>query len=243
MPYRYLNLDEAAQHLHLDRADLESLVKDQEIPFEKRGGRIVFSRPDLDAWASQRILGASASRLAEFHKKTSQDSQGLLASDALLPELIRPEQIDPAMKAKTKASVLRDMVALAGRTGLVYDPPELIASLEAREELCSTAVPGGVAFLHPRAQQPYRFAASFLVLGRTVQPIHYGSPDRQPTDLFFLLGCQDDRLHLHILARLCLIAVKTDLLARLRGAADANAMCECLLESEQEVTAAARTKG
>jgi PTS system nitrogen regulatory IIA component len=139
------------------------------------------------------------------------------------------------MTAKTKASVLRDLADVADRTGLVCDRAELVASLLAREKLCPTAVPGGVAFPHPRQQQAYLLQASFLVFGRTIQPIHFGAPDAQPTDLFFLLCCQEEKLHLHTLARLCLMAQKTDLLARLRAARDATALHECLLTAEQTV--------
>jgi len=73
------------------------------------------------------------------------------------------------------------------------------------------------------------------VLGRTVQPIHYGAPDGRPTDLFCLLCCQDDKLHLHTLARLCLVAQKTELLSQLRAAPDAAALHECLLAAEEAV--------
>jgi hypothetical protein len=38
-------------------------------------------------------------------------------------------------------------------------------------------------------------------------------------------------------ARLCLMAQKTDLLVDLRQAVDAEAMCECILVSEQAVLA------
>ena len=120
--------------------------------------------------------------------------------------------IASAMTSKTKASVLRDLVALAEKTGNLCDPKTLLASLEAREELCSTAVPGGFALPHPRSHDPYLFETSFIVVGRPVQEIHFGAPDGQPTHLFFLICCQDDRLHLHTLARLCLIVQKTKLL-------------------------------
>jgi len=231
VPYRFLNADGAAQYLHLSRVDLDRLVKNREVPFEMRGHRTVFRQRDLDAWASRRLLAASAGRQVGDWQRTC----ALAPGEPLLPNLIRPEQIDPAMTAKTKASVLRDLVGLAEATGQVRDPVELIATLKDREALCSTAVPGGVAFLHPRAQQADRFTTSFLVLGRTVQPIHYGAPDGQPTDLFFLLGCQEDRLHLHTLARLCLMAQKTGILTQLRGASDAPAIYEALLAAEQAV--------
>jgi hypothetical protein len=42
-------------------------------------------------------------------------------------------------------------------------------------------------------------------------------------------------MHLHTLARLCLMAQKTDLLPELRQAPDALAMCECLITAEQTV--------
>jgi mannitol/fructose-specific phosphotransferase system IIA component (Ntr-type) len=154
-----------------------------------------------------------------------------------MPERIRPEFISPALTAKTKASVLRQMVALSEKTGRVCDPRALLQGLEAREELCSTGIPGGLALLHSRNPESYLFDAPFLTLGRTIQPLPFGAPDGQPTDLFFLIGCPDDRMHLHTLARLCLMAQKTDLLVGLRQATDADAMCDCIIASEQTVLA------
>ena len=70
-----------------------------------------------------------------------------------------------------------------------------------------------------------------------MQPIHFGSPDGLPTGLFFLLGCQTDNLHL--LARLCLMVQKTELLAQLRAGPDAAMLHDHLLGVEQLVIAAA----
>jgi nitrogen PTS system EIIA component len=236
MPYRTFGVDEAARYLHLSRADVERLVKDQDIPFERHGTRLVFRKVDIDAWASPRILGLEAKRLAEYHQKTSHGTQQLVA-DAIMPERIQAEFIGPALTAKTKASVLRQMTALAEKTGRVADPQALLQGLEAREELCSTGLPGGLALLHSRNHESYLFEAPFLALGRTIQQIPFGAPDGRPTDLFFLIGCPDDRMHLHTLARLCLMAQKTELLAELRQAQDAEAMCECILAAEQAVLA------
>ena len=129
------------------------------------------------------------------------------------------------------------MAALAGTTGRVSDLPSLLEGLEAREALCSTGVPGGLALLHSRNPESYLFESAFLALGRTIQQIPFGSPDGQPTNLFFLIGCPDDRMHLHTLARLCLMAQKTDLLVDLRQATNADAMCESIIAAEQSVLA------
>jgi excisionase family DNA binding protein len=240
MPYRTFGLEEVARYLHLSRADVERLVKDQDIPLERHGDRLVFRRVEIDAWASPRILGLEGRRLAEYHQKSSHDTEHIVAQAAIMPEVIRPEFIAPALTAKTKASVLRQMAALAEKTGRVSDPPSLLQGLEAREELCSTGVPGGLALLHARNPESYLFEAAFLTLGRTIQQIPFGAPDGRPTNLFFLIGCPDDRMHLHTLARLCLMAQKTDLLVDLHQAPDASAMCDCIIAAEQAVLVSRR---
>ena len=237
MPYRLLDLDGVANYLHLTPADIEERVKNREIPFGKRGERLVFDKGEIDAWASQRILDLPGQRLADYHQKSTRHTRKILAQAAILPEMLAAGAIASAMTSKTKASVLRDLVALAEKTGRLSDPKFLLASLEAREELCSTAMPGGFALPHPRSHDPYLFETSFLVVGRPVQEIHFGAPDGQPTHLFFLLCCQDDRLHLHTLARLCLIAQKTQILDRLREAPDAETMRNALMAAEQEILA------
>ncbi len=241
MPHRLLSAEEAARYLHLGRAEFERLVRDGQIPGEQRGGRRVFRLVDIDAWASRRILEAEARDLARLNRPPA---TGPAAETVRLADLVRPELIAPALPAKTRASVLREMVALVDRAGWVCDARALLETLEAREALCPTAVPGGVAFLHPRSPQPDLFVASLLALGRTVQPIHFGAPDGRPTDLFFLLGCHEEAGHLHLLARLCLMAQKTDLLEQLRAApAEPEALLRVLLDAEAAALAAATRAG
>ena len=237
MPYRTLSLDEVAEYLHLPLVDVERLVKSGEIPFQNRGGRPVFLRGEVDAWASQRILGLQERRLEDYHRRSTQGTHAVFDHDALIPELIKPGYIEPAMISKTKRSVIYDIVAFAETTGRVLDALEFRESVEAREDLCSTALPGGFALLHSRNHQPYRFDGSFMVLGRTCQDIMFGSPDGRPTRLFFLLCCQDERLHLHTLARMALMAQRTDLLGYLQGASDAQAMYDAMVGAEEAALA------
>jgi PTS system nitrogen regulatory IIA component len=237
MPYQLLNLEEVARYLHLTSADVERRVKKGEIPFEKRGERVVFRKRDIDAWASQRILGLPEQRLVEYHRKTTRGTREFLPHEAILPEMQGRGAVNSAMTSKTKGSVLRDLVALAEKTGQLTDPKELLVSLETREELCPTALPGGLAIPHPRFHQPYLFESSFVVVGRPIQEIHFGAPDGKPTDLIFLLCCQDDRMHLHTLSRVCLMAQKTEMLSQLRAAPDATAMRDCIIAAEREALA------
>ncbi len=235
MSPRTLTIDELAEHLHVARRHVERLIKEGDIPCTMRGGRMYFQRDEVDAWASQRLLRLPGESLDWYHKKTMQGTRELFPRAALIPVLLEPAYIDLALPAKTKAAVIRDMVGLAEHTGRVFDPRELRDSVEAREALCSTALPGSLALLHARQHQPFRFEGSFLVLGRTIQPIPFGAPDGRTSRLFFLICCDDERIHLHTLARLCLLAMKTDILGELREVADASMAYAALVAAEQAV--------
>jgi mannitol/fructose-specific phosphotransferase system IIA component (Ntr-type) len=197
----------------------------------------LFCKNDIDAWASQRILHLSERALSDYHRDSTRGAAGHVPPQALLPQLLQPGFVAPAMTSKTKASVLRDLAKLAESTGRLNDPAALLESLVAREELCSTGIPGGIALPHPRNHDPYLSESSFIIAGRTVQPVNFGAPDGEPTELFFLICCQDDRLHLHTLARLCRIAQKTDLVARINFLSDPETFFQGLVAAEQEVLA------
>jgi PTS system nitrogen regulatory IIA component len=235
MPHRTFTIDELTDYLHLAPGDVERLMRETDIPHTMRGGRAMFQRGEIDEWASKRILGLPGKRLDIYHAKSVRATREIFPHLALIPELLRPEYIDLGLASKTRASVIRDIVAVAERTGRVLDPRELRTSVEERETLCSTALPGGLALMHARQHTEYRFEGSFIVLGRAIQPVPFGAPDGRPTQLFFLICCEDDRIHLHTLARLCLMAQKTDVITRLNEAPDADAAYTALIAAENEV--------
>lgn len=235
MPHRIMSVKEVAAYLHLPVADVEQLVRQREIPGQKQGDRTIFRRAEIDAWASQRILKFTSPKLAHYHSTTSAKIKEFSMDAAMMPQLVTPDRINIALTVKTRASTIRAMVALAGSTDLVSDEDELLTLIEEREQLCSTALPGGWAVLHPRHHDPYMFSESFMVVGRTLQPIHFGAQDGQPTNLFFLLCCQDDRLHLHTLARLCTLCMETELLMDLRAAHSNRDMLKAIITAEEAI--------
>lgn len=237
MPHRKLNLDEAASYLHKAAEELLLLARRREIPSERQGERFVFMRRDLDAWASQHIIGLEAKKLRHYHRTSSSGVRRKSAqAPAIVSTLLRGDCFDPAMTSRTKASVLRDMVALAERTGLLqYSAEELLTSLREREEMCSTAVGDDIALLHPRHHDPFMFADSFIVIGRLVHAIPFGAPDGRTTRFFFLICCQEDAIHLHVLARLCMMVRETPLIEQLQATGTAEEMVAAVAAAEEAV--------
>lgn len=235
MPHKTFHLDEVAEYLHLSVADVERLVRDDAIPHEYQGSRLVFRQRNIDSWANQRIMGMDHDKLEAFHKVTSAKAHDLSFSHALMPELMKPAYIEPALQARTRPSVIRDMIALANTTDLVIYPDDFKDSVMEREKMCSTAMPGGFALMHTHYHDPYMFEDSFVVLGRCVQPLPFHSPDGFRTDMFFLLCCQDDRIHLHMMARLCMLCQRTSLILELRDCAGVQEMYDLVLAREDEL--------
>lgn len=235
MPHRIFNLSEAAEYLHLGEDAVEELARSGDLPCEKQGVRLVFRHNAIDEWASRRLLEFNKENLSDFHQRSTSKFHDLSRDVSIIPALLKPEWIDAGLTCRSKSSVIREMVALADRTGLLCYREELLESLIEREKLCSTALSGGLALLHPRNHEPYMFEDSFVVIGKTIAQIPFGSPDRSTTDIFFLICSQDDRIHLHVLARLCMMCHNTSLLLELRGTDDVLEMYRLLVASEEQV--------
>lgn len=235
MTHVRFSLHEVADYLHLPVADVELLVKRREIPFTLVGSRPVFIRVEIDAWASQRLLGFTRGPLADYHRKTSARMHNLDRTSAIISELLQPAYVACGLASRTKASIIRDMVGIAEAAGIIADRAELIESITTRERMCSTALAGGMAILHPEHHLPYMSDDSFILLARTVQPIPFGSPDGQTTDVFFLVCCQDDRIHLHVLARICMLCYHTPLLTALRECDSAAGMHALVVQHELDL--------
>lgn len=237
MPHREFNLEEAARYLHLTVDDLQARARAGEVPGRMAGGRWLFRRHEMDAWASRHILELPGAKLEDYHRRSSAAARDFSPERAILPDLVSDEWCRPAMQARTRASVLRELADLADHTGRLNDKAGLLKSLEARERMVSTALAGGVAIPHPAHHDPYLFEDSFVAVAHTVQPIPFGSPLGECPDVFLLLCCPDDRLHLHVLARLCMVCHHTDALDHVRAATTPAAIREALLAAERRVLA------
>lgn len=234
MEFGLLDLKSAAAHIHMDELELKHFAQRGEIQTQKRGEEFWFEHRLLDEWAQRRMIALAPKQLTGEHSH-AMNQRARSTGEVKVSDLIVPEAVSAYISAKNKGGVLRDMTELADATGLLYDKDALFKGLVEREETASTAVGGGAAFLHVRFHDEYIAAESFIAVARSGRPVFFGAPDDEGTDIFFLICCTDHALHLHVLARLCLLAHGTTLLADLRAAPDAESMIGIFKAAEENL--------
>src|SRR5215813_5045798 len=186
-----LTMQELAAYLHLDEATVAKLVMQGKIPALQIDRQWRFKRPAIDEWIEQQLVG--------------DDENFADVPDGMklpLEDLVPDQAIITNLRARTPMGVIEELAARAYTNGWLVDKPWFVGAVVERESLASTAMEGGVAFLHTRAKDKGKIGRPFVVVGRSWEGIGFGSPDGNPTYLFFLLGLKYDRLHLPILGRL-----------------------------------------
>jgi PTS system nitrogen regulatory IIA component len=234
MPYTNMSLEDFARHVGMRIDEVRRLAERGKLPGHKVGGQWRFNRAQVTEWLQQEIPTYDHDRLLELERAMGVDASLPGDDRMIVTELIALEGIETVLPANTKASVLRELVVLAGRTGLLYDGEGLLEAIQQREEMCSTALPAGVAIPHPRQPMPYASAEPLICAARSTRGIPFGSPYGGLTSLFFLICCHDDRHHLRVLARLVRI-LDTDLIARLRETEAPDVFLQRLIDKEEQV--------
>ncbi len=234
----YLNIGQLAAYLGWSTRFIEGLVRGEHLPGLEIEGQWRFRRNDVVDWLEQKIQTLDEARVTELESnlETSLLADGTFRTtrtDRLASRLpLKGIALD--VELTKKEDVLRAITTLAGATGLLFDQDHLLASLVDRESMCSTAMPGGVAFCHPRRPVPSIIERQFLCFLRTAAPVDFGSEDGEGTSLFFLLCTPDDRSHLHGLARLARI-LSGGALEALKTAPSSDAVIAALAEAEAKI--------
>lgn len=228
MPYRNMSLEDFARYVGMDAREVTKLAERGKLPAQKVGGQWRFNQARVTEWFQQEMPNLEADRLVTVERALG---AGLDEGSMVVTDLIGVEGVEPALRANTKSSVLRQLVKLAERTGLLYDAEGMHKALEAREELCSTGLQHGVAIPHPRQPMPYVSAEPMVCIGRTTRGIGFGSPYNDLSRLFFLICCHEDRHHLRVLARLMRI-LTADTIDHLMHAESREEILQIMLDKE-----------
>jgi len=221
-----LTMHELATYLHLDEQTVAKLVTAGKIPSLQIDRQWRFKRQAIDQWIEEQLVGEEEN-FADIPDGMKQPLEDLLPDQAIITNL----------RARTPVGVIEELAARAYTSGWLLDKPWFVGAVVERESLSSTAMEGGVAFLHTRARDKGKIGRPFVVVGRSWEGINFGAPDGNPTYLFFLLGLKYDRLHLPILGRLARALRNPATIAKLRSMQSPDQVRALLLKEDAAVRA------
>ena len=217
-------MHELASYLHLDEQTVTKLVTAGKIPSLQVERQFRFKRETIDAWIEEQLVGDDEN-FADVPDGMKLPLEDLLPDQAIVQNL----------RAKSAIGVVEELAARAYTNGWLLDKPWFVGAVVERESLSSTAMEGGVAFLHTRAKDKGKINRPFVIVGRSWEGIAFGSPDGAPTYLFFLLGLKYDRLHLPILGRLARTLRNPTTIAKLRSMSSPDQLRALLLKEDAAV--------
>jgi excisionase family DNA binding protein len=222
---RLLTLAELAKYLHLNERTVLKLATAKKIPGILIDKQWRFKRSAVDHWLEQQLTGES----------NTEPDIGEVADGMSVPlaDVLPEEGIITDLRAGDALGVIEEMAARAYAHGWLADKPWFVGAVVEREALASTAMEGGVAFLHTRARDQGKIARPFITIGRHYQGVDFGAPDGRPTHLFFMLGLKYDRLHLPILGRLARAMRNPKTIAKLRSMTSATKMRALLFKEDE----------
>lgn len=228
-----MSLEEFARHVGMDARQVRKLADRGQLPGQKIGGDWRFNRARVTEWLQQEMPSLDERRLIAVERAMGAGGPPD-PHDLVVTNLMGVEGIDLNLPARTRSSLLREIVRLVDRTGLLWDERGLLDAVEEREQMRSTAMPNGVAIPHPRQPMPHATADPVICLARVPGGIAFGAPNRVLTDLFFLICNHDDRYHLRVLARLMRM-LDEPALEVLRAGPSSEEALEMLIDTERRV--------
>lgn len=226
-----MDMEQLAAYLQRDIREVGKLASRGYLPGHKVGGQWRFARAEINHWIETQLPAYTDQQLLNLEAANPKVKK----PELIISELLSEESIAVPLLATTKSSVLREMVGLAEKTWLVYDPDAILDAVRQREELGTTALPSGVAIPHPRRPIPAALAESVLAFARTPAGIPFGAPMGGLTDLFFFVCCRDDRTHLRVLARLTRLIMRSGFLEELREIEDPAEAYAFIRSAEEEL--------
>src|SRR5262245_17629408 len=179
-----MDLDQLAAYLRRDVRDVHKLADRGHLPGRKVAGQWRFARTEINHWLEGQLPRYDDQQLTALESSGSVPPK---AGEPVISALLSEKCIAVPLPAKTKSSVLRELVHLAEQSFEVYDSAAILEALEQREGIASTALTSGVAIPHPHRPMPNALGDSVIAFGRTFSGIPFGAEHGGLTDIFFLV--------------------------------------------------------
>lgn len=228
------NVETLAAYLHISPPQVMKLVEQGRLPGRRVGGEWRFSSAEIHHWLEERI-GLSSDEELQRMEGALQRVYGPDEETISIAEMLPISAIAVPLPARTRSSVIDEMVSVAARTTWLWDLEKMTDAIRAREELMPTALDNGVALLHPRRPLSNILDRPFLAFGRCDRGMPFGNSRGVLTDLFFLICSIDDGTHLRTLARLSRLLGDEKFVDALRDAPDAASAHQTIADFEERL--------
>jgi len=152
-------------------------------------------------------------------------------------ELLSRPHVKIPLRGGTRDEVIGELVTLVAADGAIADPKAALQAVLERERAGSTGIGHGFALPHAKLAELDR---CILALGRTAEPVDFGSADEKPVTLVVLLLAPvgDTSAQVQILARLSRLFEQENLRRQLNRAASGDEVVRLLQEHEALIAAA-----
>jgi PTS system nitrogen regulatory IIA component len=211
-----LDLQQAADMLGVSPATVKRWARQGRLGVLRPSGEFRFEQAELRRWARNQGLDLHEARGLPREAGTPASCgplAGALAAGSVLHEVpgVSPDE------------VLSNLVELAPLAESV-DRLGLLAQLQAREHMASTALGGGVALPHPRIPSTAFVAEPTLVVALLASPVPWKALDGEPVHAVLLLLNPDPQAHLTVLSRVAFLLRQESFIKALRERADAETL-------------------
>jgi PTS system nitrogen regulatory IIA component len=222
-----LTAKQVAEYLQLSQRSIYRLLERGELPATKIGGQWRFRKAAIDEWIDLHMGRLAPEELRQL--------SGTRDEDVRLGTLIDEANALIPVSAGDRATVIRQFIEHIR----FQEPVDLVLLVERileRENLCSTALPDGVALLHTlRTSARVLRLHDLVALGRIERPIAFGALDGSFTDTLVLLLARDERHHLALLAKMARMCREPDVLRGLRTLPTATAIVDLIRRTEEAI--------
>lgn len=205
-----LKIKDVAELLSVSETTVRRWLADRKIPAYKINRQYRFSRTEIEDWVMNQKLGGEET-LSPFNTQTELKETTNLPINAR-PRVGGPRQFSlyralnnggvySGVPGKSKEEVIRNTTELLANP-LGVDPTVLSELLVDRERLMPTGLNNGIGMPHARdfLLDSHR---DIVVLVFPEEPIKdYGSLDGKPVHSLFFLFATEDKIHLHLLAKI-----------------------------------------
>lgn len=198
--------------------EIQSLIKENIIPFQEIQDKIVFNKQQIVEWALIRNIPINISNHSNMGEYQVKELSTILNDNSFFYDC-----------AFSESSYFEQMLNLVQLDANV-DKSIIIQLLKNREGLMSTAIGNGISLPHPRI--PLMVGRSPLInFFFTQRPLDLKSIDGKPVHTIILLISQTIKQHLSLLARLSFLLSQETFRSALENRLD----CKNILETVSHI--------